>query len=107
MHFAYCILVVVCYNRLNKRKGDTEMNSNHYKRDRKRREEIVKQIGTGNVIKEVVLDRGHRNGPEVHKVTDTGLVLVYNQRTNVLITKLIARPNQIRRYYKEDGVGSA
>lgn len=80
------------------------MNSNHYKRDRKRREEIVKQIGTGNVIKEVVLDRGHRNGPEVHKVTDTGLVLVYNQRTNVLITKLIARPNQIRRYYKEDEV---
>lgn len=80
------------------------MNSNHYKRDRKRREEIVKQIGTGNVIKEVVLDRGHRNGPEVHKVTDTGLVLVYNQRTNVLITKLIARPNQIRRYYKENEV---
>lgn len=80
------------------------MNSNHYKRDRKRREEIVKQIGTGNVIKEVVLNRGHKNGPEVHKVTDTGLVLVYNQRTNVLITKLIARPNQIRRYYKEDEV---
>ena len=80
------------------------MNSNHYRRDRQAREAIINQIGTGNVIKEVVLDRGHRNGPEVHKVTSTELVLVYNQRTNVLITKLIARPNQIRRYYRENEV---
>jgi len=78
------------------------MNSKHYTRDRQQREAIINQIGTGNVIKEVVIDRGHRNGPEVHKITDTALILVYNQRTGILVTKLIARPAQILRYYSDD-----
>ena len=73
------------------------MNSKHYTKDRQRREAIIAQIGTGTVIKEVVVDRGHRNGP-----TDTALILVYNQRTGILVTKLIARPAQILRYYRED-----
>lgn len=78
------------------------MNSKHYTRDRQQREAIINQIGIGNVIKEVVVDRGHRNGPEVHKITDTALILVYNQRTGILVTKLIARPAQILRYYSDD-----
>lgn len=78
------------------------MNSKHYTRDRQQREAIINQIGTGNVIKEVVVDRGHRNGPEIHKITDTALILVYNQRTGILVTKLIARPAQILRYYSDD-----
>lgn len=78
------------------------MNSKHYTRDRQQRETIINQIGTGNVIKEVVIDRGHRNGPEIHKITDTALILVYNQRTGILVTKLIARPAQILRYYSDD-----
>ena len=78
------------------------MNSKHYTKDRQRREAIIAQIGTGTVIKEVVVDRGHRNGPEVHKITDTVLILVYNQRSGKLVTKLIARPAQILRYYKEN-----
>ena len=56
----------------------------------------------GQVIKEVTVDRGHKNGPEIHKITTTGLVVIYNKRTGIMITILIARPNQIRRYYAED-----
>lgn len=78
------------------------MNSRHYTRDRQNREAIITQIGVGTVIKEVVVDRGHRNGPEVHKITSTALILVYNQRSGKLVTKLIARPAQILRYYKEN-----
>ena len=78
------------------------MNSRHYTKDRQNREAIITQIGEGTVIKEVVVDRGHRNGPEVHKITDTALILVYNQRSGKLVTKLIARPAQILRYYKEN-----
>lgn len=78
------------------------MNSRHYTKDRQLRESIINQIGTGNIIKEVVIDRGHRNGPEIHKITDTALILVYNQRTGILVTKLIARPAQILRYYSDD-----
>ena len=78
------------------------MNSRHYTKDRQNREAIITQIGVGTVIKEVVVDRGHRNGPEIHKITDTALILIYNQRSGKLVTKLIARPAQILRYYRDD-----
>lgn len=77
------------------------MDSKHWRADRQRRSHIIAQIGLGQVIKEVVVDRGHRNGPEVHKITTTGLVVIYNQRTQIMITVLIARPNQIKRYFPE------
>lgn len=75
--------------------------SKHWSKDRQRRSHIIAQIGMGQVIREVVVDRGHRNGPEVHKVTTTGLVVIYNQRTGIMVTVLIARPNQIKRYFPE------
>lgn len=77
------------------------MTSLHFTRDRQDRETLIKEIGSGKVVKRVVVDRGHRNGPEIHEVTDNAIVNIYNQRTGKLITKLIARPNQIRRYYEE------
>lgn len=80
------------------------MNSKHWRADRQRRSQIIAQIGMGQVIKEVVVDRGHKNGPEIHKITTTGLVVIYNKRTGIMITILIARPNQIKRYYAEDEV---
>lgn len=78
------------------------MNSKHWKTDRQKRNQIIAQIGMGRVVKEVTIDRGHKNGPEIHKITSTGLIVIYNKRTNIMITILIARPNQIKRYYAED-----
>lgn len=43
-----------------------------------------------------VVDRGHPNGPEIHSVTDTGIIVVHNQRTGKMVTKLIARPGQVK-----------
>ena len=78
------------------------MDSKHWRKDRQTRSRIIAQIGLGQVVKEVIVDRGHRNGPEVHKITTTGLVVIYNQRTGIMVTVLIARPNQIKRYYAEN-----
>ena len=78
------------------------MDSKHWRKDRQVRSKIIAQIGLGQVVKEVVVDRGHRNGPEVHKITTTGLVVICNQRTGIMVTVLIARPNQIKRYYTEN-----
>ena len=78
------------------------MTSKHYTTDRKRREEIIQMIGEGSEIKRVVLDKGHRNGAEIHVISSTGIVTIYNQRTKKLITKLIARPGQIRKYWKDE-----
>lgn len=73
----------------------------HYTADRQEREALIQQIGYGVIIKTVEIDRGHRNGPELHKVSTTGIVSVYNKRTGRLVTKLIARPAQLRRYFEE------
>lgn len=78
--------------------------SEHYQKKRYTREMLILDvIGEGNVIDNFVVDRGHKNGPEIHSVTDTGVIIVYNQRSGKMVTKLIARPGQIRRYYEAEG----
>lgn len=77
------------------------MTSKHYRNDRKERERIINMIGTGKTVDSFIVDRGHKNGAERHEITNTGIIIIYNNRTNKMITKLIARPGQIRRYYKE------
>lgn len=79
------------------------MVSTHYINDRQARELLIRKIGYGKKVAEFIVDKGHPNGPERHEVSDTGIVTIYNLRTNKLITKLIARPNQIRRYYEAEG----
>lgn len=76
------------------------MNSKHYTMDRKAREQVIRSIGEGNIVATFTVDRNHPNGAELHKITDTGIIIICNKRTNKMITKLIARPGQIRRYYK-------
>lgn len=78
------------------------MTSVHYTQDRQAREQAIKQIGQGKIIKTTIIDRHHPNGPEIHEISSTGIITIFNQRTHKLITKLIARPNQIKRYFTEN-----
>ena len=76
--------------------------TNHYKNKRYNREKFINKhlYGGGNVIDSFLVDKGHPMGAEVHCVTDTGLIIVYNATSKKLVTKLIARPNQIKRLYE-------
>ena len=65
------------------------------------KEEEDKKMGTGKAIATVRVDRGHRNGAELHTITTTGIIIIRNERTHKMITKLIARPGQVRRYFTE------
>lgn len=78
------------------------MTSRHYNRDRIIREKLIQQIGIGKEIKTVEVDKGHPNGAELHTITTNGIIIIRNARTKKMITKLIARPNQIKRYGIED-----
>ena len=75
--------------------------SRHYTEDRQTREALINMIGTGEAIATVRVDKGHRNGAELHTITTTGIIIIRNERTHKMITKLIARPGQIRRYFTE------
>ena len=76
--------------------------TNHYKNKRYKREKFIGKYlcGDGNVIDSFVVDKGHKDGLEKHCITDTGLIIVYNLESQKLVTKLIARENQIMRYYR-------
>lgn len=74
--------------------------SKHYLTDRSKREALIKTIGEGKIIATFTVDKHHRNGLELHSITDTGIIIIRNKRTKKMVTKLIARPQQIRRYFK-------
>lgn len=81
------------------------MISQHYKTQRCERENFIKEClnGDGKVIDSFIVDKGHKNGDEIHCVTDNGIIIVYNKNNNRLVTKLITRSGQIKRLYKENG----
>lgn len=78
-----------------------ENHTKHYKNKRYNREKFINKYlyGDGNVIDTFIVDKGHKNGLEKHCITDNGLIIVYNLKSEKLVTKLIARPQQIKRYY--------
>lgn len=78
------------------------MTSKHYNKQRCKRQRLIDKYinGDGSVVDRFIIDKGHKNGIEIHFITDTGLIIIHNQNTKKLITKLIARPEQIKRYYK-------
>ena len=81
------------------------MVSQHYKKKRYKREKLIKKYlnGDGKVIDSFVVDKGHKKGLERHDITENGIILIYNATSNKLVSKLIARPAQIKRYYKNSG----
>lgn len=78
-------------------------SSIHYEKQRNKREKLIKNHinGDGNVVDSFVVNKRHAHGKEIHTITNTGLIIITNQETGKLVTKLIARPAQIQRYYKK------
>lgn len=81
-----------------------ESRTNHYNNERYNREKFIdKYIGDGYIVDGFVVDKGHINGVEVHSITENAIIIIHNYRTGKLITKLLARPQQIKRYYETTG----
>ena len=53
---------------------------------------------SAKVAKIAVVNKGHKNGNEIHIIYNNGIIKVYNERTCKFITVLIARAPQIERY---------
>ena len=92
------------------RKAQDEINTAkstiHFSCDnRKSRKATAKHIDTKPIVDNAFLvDKGHKDGMEVHVVTKTGLIFIFNNMKMALglpslITVLIARPNQVKRLY--------
>ena len=72
----------------------------HWSQERtERHNKVVEQLGEGTLITAFLVDTGHPNGYEIHNIMSNGLILIQNERTQKLITELIARPAQLTRYW--------
>lgn len=80
------------------------MNTTQHWLSRDDRVEFIKnELGGGKTLKTFYWDRHHPNGPEIHTITDTEVIVIKNYYTKKLVTVLIARPGQIKRYYDKCG----
>ena len=81
------------------------MVSEHYEVQRGEREKFIEEClgGDGKVVDNFIVNKGHIKGLEIHSVTDNGIIIIHNKNTGKLVSKLIARPKQIKRYYKLTG----
>lgn len=79
--------------------------TNHYLYERDRRKNaLINSIPKGRLLQSFYVDRGHKNGAEIHYMFSNGVVVIVNAKTKRLITKLIARPTQAYRYYEACGL---
>lgn len=77
--------------------------SQHYSTSREARNEFISStFGNGTLIDSFIVDRGHAKGAEIHEVYDTGVIEIRNALTKKLITKIIARPEQLRKLYGQN-----
>ena len=93
---------------LNVIKRISPMDCLPYTRDRKtkhigrraNRTELVNSFGKLHRIDGFEVDKGHKNGNEIHIVSKEGVIEIYNKATGKHVTDLIARPQQVKRYYE-------
>lgn len=80
------------------------MVSKHYQGQRSEREKFIDEhFNNDYIVDEFVVDKGHPHGAERHCITNDGIIIVYNLHSGKLVTKLIARVGQIKRYYYNSG----
>lgn len=74
----------------------------HFIEDRGDRfERIRKEIGFGKLLKVEYIDNHHRNGAEIHYITDTGVIFVKNARTHKMVTIEVVAVHQLKKYWED------
>lgn len=76
------------------------MNNKTFHIDNERLVRSHVDVGFQIVLAAFVVDRGHKDGNEIHFITSKGMIYIFNERTHRYVTVLIARPHQFLRYFK-------
>lgn len=79
-------------------------NTVHWNVDRNERSEAYNLRTKGDPVYSFIVDTGHRNGNEIHTITDRGYIVIQNEVSKKVITVLAARPQQIERYWTNQGL---
>lgn len=78
------------------------MTSKHYTETRKRRENAIKKIGLGKVVFTTVKYDYKKHRHFKYEITDTAILIVKaTDEEDFIITKIIARPSRITKYWED------
>ena len=78
--------------------------SKHLNHERKCRNEFIEshfKLSNKNIVNVFCVDKGHKDGIELHVIYKSGVIKVINPINRRIVTYLIARPQQIKRYYEK------
>ena len=75
----------------------------HWGVDRSERSEAYNLRTKGEPVYSFIVDTGHPNGNEIHTITNRAYIIIQNEKTKKVITVLAARPQQIKRYWENQG----
>ena len=75
----------------------------HFSADRKSRAAILEELkapilSVNGKLCIFIVDKGHKNGKEIHVITENAVIHIYNYYSKRYIKGLIARPAQLKRY---------
>lgn len=75
----------------------------HFSKERNTRAKLLEELkapilSVDGKLCVFVVDKGHKNGAEIHVITENAVICIYNQRSKKFVTALIARPAQLERY---------
>ena len=73
-----------------------------HERNRSTRKEVIALLGDLIKVESFIVNTGHPAGLELHTVYANGVIAIGNIRKESVVTYLIARPGQIRRYGLSD-----
>ena len=90
---------MVVKGRLKNKELDLSNLTKHIGDRKNRLKTYFKIKEVGEVYDTFIVDKDHPNGDEIHVLTDTGFILIFNYNTKRFITVLHARPGQLKRYY--------
>lgn len=77
--------------------------SKHLFYDRKARDDFVHKydLTNKNIMNVFCVDKGHQDGIELHVIYKSGIIKIINPVNRRVVTYLVARPQQIKRYYEK------
>lgn len=79
-------------------------NQSEHLKERKPRIRLFYRQKTHRIVSSFIVDKGHKNGNEIHCLTDSGAVVIFNEHTKKFITLLYPRVPQVKRYYRDLGM---
>ena len=79
-------------------------HSKHLDSERQQRNEFIEanfDLSNKNIANVFCVNKGHKHGIELHTIYNSGIIKVINPVSRKIVTYLIARPQQIKRYYEK------